>query len=85
MTPHAFIAKWRDSALTERQGAQSHFLDLCDLLGVAKSHDPERYCSERGAARTGSGRGWADVWMAGHFGWEYRLRAGIWPPPCASS
>src|SRR5574338_806028 len=72
MTPQAFIAKWRDNALTERQGAQSHFLDLCDLLAVPKPHDPERYCFERGALRTGSGRGWADVWLAGHFGWEYK-------------
>src|SRR5574338_1557384 len=72
MTPQAFIAKWRDNALTERQGAQSHFLDLCELLAVPKPHDPDRYCFERGALRTGSGRGWADVWLAGHFGWEYK-------------
>jgi type II restriction/modification system DNA methylase subunit YeeA len=72
MTPQAFIAKWRDAALTERQGAQSHFLDLCELLGVPKPFEPERYCFERGATKTGSGRGWADVWLAGHFAWEYK-------------
>src|SRR5574337_1014031 len=76
MTPQAFISKWRDAALTERQGAQSHFLDLCALLGVPKPYDPstnpERYCFERGATKTGSGRGWADVWLAGHFAWEYK-------------
>ncbi len=29
----AFIAKWQKSTLTERQAAQSHFNDLCELLG----------------------------------------------------
>ena len=34
MTPHEFIAKWLHSALKERSGSQSHFNDLCALLGV---------------------------------------------------
>jgi hypothetical protein len=33
MTPQQFIAKWKPVALTERATAQSHFLDLCALLG----------------------------------------------------
>jgi hypothetical protein len=37
MTPEAFIALWKDNKLTERGGAQAHFDDLCDLLGVAKT------------------------------------------------
>jgi hypothetical protein len=28
-----FITKWRAADLTERAAAQSHFRDLCDLLG----------------------------------------------------
>ena len=76
MTPREFIAKWRHAPVTERQGAQAHFLDLCELLGVAKPYDPvwpvERYCFEKGATKTGSGQGWADVWLAGHFAWEYK-------------
>ncbi len=76
MTPQDFIAKWRAVQVTERQGAQAHFLDLCELLGVAKPYDPawpvERYCFEKGATKTGSGQGWADVWLAGHFAWEYK-------------
>jgi hypothetical protein len=39
MTPEAFIALWKDNKLTERGGAQAHFDDLCDLLGVAKPRD----------------------------------------------
>lgn len=38
--------------------------------------DPERYCFERGVTRTGSERqrldGFADVWLRGHFAWEYK-------------
>ncbi|MGB7502501.1 MAG: DNA methyltransferase, partial [Azonexus sp.] len=70
MTPQAFIAKWRDNPLTERAGAQAHFDDLCDLLGVDKPRDPENYCFERGARKASGGNGWADVWMRSRFGWE---------------
>jgi hypothetical protein len=48
MTPEQFIATWQGNPLTERAGAQAHFDDLCDLLGVAKPRDPENYCFERG-------------------------------------
>ena len=70
MTPEQFIATWKNNPLTERAGAQAHFDDLCDLLGVAKPRDPENYCFERGAKKAGGGDGWADVWKRGHFGWE---------------
>ena len=75
MTPEQFIAKWRHNSLSERAGAQAHFLDLCELLGVDKPGNPnenDNYCFERGAKRTGAGRGWADVWKRGHFAWEYK-------------
>ncbi len=61
MTPADFIHKWQDNKLSERAGAQAHFLDLCDLLGMEKPADPDNYCFERGAKRTGAGRGWAAV------------------------
>ena len=64
MTPDSFIRKWGDSTLRERQGAQSHFNDLCALLGepTPTEDDPfgERYCFERGAEKVGGGDGWAD-------------------------
>ena len=76
MTPQDFIAKWKRSQLTERSAAQQHFLDLCDLLGQAKpaAADPDGawYTFERGVNKTGGGKGWADVWMREHFGWEYK-------------
>ena len=70
MTPEQFIATWKNNALTERAGAQGHFDDLCELLGVDKPRDPDNYCFERGARKAGGGDGWADVWKRNHFGWE---------------
>lgn len=78
MTPEAFIAKWKAADLKERSAAQEHFLDLCRLLGepTPAEADPkgEGYCFERGATKTTGGKGWADVWKRGHFGWEYKGR-----------
>src|SRR5574337_488619 len=80
MQPHEFIRKWGPggpaSALGERAGAQAHFIDLCRLLGVPEPGDPENYCFERGVTKTGSAAGRtdrvADVWLRGHFAWEYK-------------
>jgi type II restriction/modification system DNA methylase subunit YeeA len=70
MTPAQFIALWQNNPLSERAGAQGHFDDLCELLGVDKPRDPDNYCFERGAGKASGGDGWADVWKRGHFGWE---------------
>ena len=70
MTSEQFIELWKDNKLTERGGAQAHFDDLCDLLGVEKPRDPDNYCFERGAKKSTGGDGWADVWKRGYFGWE---------------
>ncbi len=76
MTPGAFIAKWRASALKERSAAQEHFIDLCRLLGepTPAEADPAgaHYCFERGARKDTGGEGWADVWKRGCFAWEYK-------------
>ncbi|NJD25617.1 MAG: class I SAM-dependent DNA methyltransferase [Betaproteobacteria bacterium] len=70
MTPEQFIARWKNNPLSERAGAQAHFDDLCELLGVEKPRDPDNYCFERGAKKASGGDGWADVWKRGFFGWE---------------
>ena len=31
-----FVARWQASALTERSAAQSHFIDLCEVLGQSR-------------------------------------------------
>lgn len=58
MTAEEFVALWKDNKLTERGGAQTHFDDLCDLLGVDKPRDPDHYCFERGAKKSDGGDGW---------------------------
>ncbi len=76
MTPDEFIQKWQDSELTESQGSQQRFLDLCELLDEPKPADVDRlgesYCFEKGARKDSGGAGWADVWKRGHFAWEYK-------------
>lgn len=76
MTPQEFIRKWRNTELKERSASQSHFNDLCTLLGVLDpiSADPkgEWFAFEKGASKTSGGEGWADVWRKGCFAWEYK-------------
>jgi hypothetical protein len=72
MTPAQFIARWQNNAFSERASAQSLFYELCQVLGVATPDDPANYCFERGATRTGAGRGWADVLKRGCIIWKKR-------------
>lgn len=68
MTPQAFIAKWKDNALSERAGAQAHFEDLCAMLGVEPPRVEGEYQYEIGLIKKSSAsRGWADVWKRGCF------------------
>lgn len=76
MTPDQFIQKWKSTELTERAAAQSHFIDLCRMLGEPSPTDVDQkgdwYAFEKGATKTTGGEGWADVWKRAHFGWEYK-------------
>ncbi|HEX5454783.1 MAG TPA: class I SAM-dependent DNA methyltransferase, partial [Stellaceae bacterium] len=74
MTPEHFIARWRGSELSERAAAQSHFNDLCSVLGVptptpASAAD---YAFEKATRKIGDSQGYADVWKRGCFAWEYK-------------
>ena len=76
LTAAEFIDKWRKVTQTEKAVSQSHFNDLCALLGeptpIEADPEGEEYCFERGAAKDSGGDGWADVWKRGHFAWEYK-------------
>ena len=76
MTPQEFVDKWRRSKLTERSAAQSHFNDLCRMLGqpTPAKADPEgaAFTFEKGVDKRTGGHGWADVWKKGCFAWEYK-------------
>ena len=72
----AFAAKWRENARRESASSQEHFTTLCQMLGVPTPNDPPSspaYTFEAGVERLSTGgRGWADVWKRGYFGWEYK-------------
>jgi hypothetical protein len=74
ITPQVFIAKWGPGGpahdLNEEQGAQSHFLDLCELLGVPKPGSVPDYRFEEKGTVIGGHTGYADVFMRKHFAWE---------------
>ncbi|MDT7521368.1 hypothetical protein RAE21_02940 [Rhodoferax sp. TBRC 17198] len=74
MTPQQFIAKWGPGGpsyeLNERQGAQPHFMDLCQLLGVPTPGTDGDYLFEQDTLILGEARGYADVFKRNHFAWE---------------
>lgn len=76
ITPVDFVRKWKGVQLKERSASQSHFNDLCELIGhpTPIEDDPigERFTFEKGASKASGGEGWADVWKRGYFGWEYK-------------
>ena len=76
MTPGEFAAKWRGVTTGERASAQSHFLDLCSVLGQPGPTDADPtgswYAFEKGAEKFDGRDGFADVWKKGFFAWEYK-------------
>ncbi len=76
MTPEQFIAKWHGSLLNERAAAQSHFNDLCELLGVDTPTDADpsgrAYRFEKPVSKITEDKGFVDVWKNHCFGWEYK-------------
>ena len=78
MTPQDFISRWRGVELKERSASQTHFNDLCALLGlpdpIAADPKGDWFSFEKGATKTTGGEGWADVWRKDCFAWEYKGR-----------
>jgi type II restriction/modification system DNA methylase subunit YeeA len=76
LTVAEFVHRWKINSQTERASAQSHFSDLCELLGEKNptESDPtgERYAFEKRVSKTRGGTGFADVWLRDHFAWEYK-------------
>jgi len=76
MTLSEFIKKWSKVQLTERSAAQQHFLELCEVFEHPRPADVDPtgqwYTFEKGVAKHGGGKGWADVWKRQFFAWEYK-------------
>ena len=77
MTPSEFVQEYKDTVLNENQVAQSHFRDVCRLVGVempvatGKTGNGEIFTFEH-PVKTESGRGRADVYYEGRFAVEYK-------------
>ncbi len=72
MTPHQFITKWTARGFGERQAAQTWFLDLLHLVGHPDPiayDDRDNFTFEKPVPG-----GFADAYLAGHFGWEFKGR-----------
>lgn len=76
MTPQQFVTHWSQIRLKETAASQSHFNDVCALVG----HQPQTkadptgqfFTFEASTDKTTGGRSRADVWYKGHFIWEYK-------------
>ena len=76
MTPQEFVNRWSNTVLSERQVAQSHFLDVCKLVGVempadGKTEEEEDFAFET-SIKVRGGHGFADVFYQNHFAIEYK-------------
>lgn len=76
LTVPEFVARWQRSTLSERSAAQSHFIDLCEILDQPRpagvDQEGNSYTFEKGVSKVSGGNGFADVWMRGSFAWEYK-------------
>ena len=77
LTPKEFVAKWGQVQLKETAASQSHFNDICALIG----HKPPVEYDPKGDTFTfeahtdksgGQKKGFADVYFRDHFIWEYK-------------
>ena len=70
MTPQEFIQRWRNVGFGERQAAQTWFNDLLRVVGAPdpiEVSDPERFTFEKRVSG-----GFADAYLEGSFGWEFK-------------
>jgi type II restriction/modification system DNA methylase subunit YeeA len=76
LTLPEYVTRWKASTLTERAAAQSHFIDLCEVLGqphpAAADQTGDSYTFEKHVSKLKGGKGFADVWKRGYFAWEYK-------------
>ena len=70
--------------LNEEQGAQSHFLDLCELLDVPKAGSEAGHLFEEKNFVLGGRTGYADVFRRGAFAGKTRHPAKVLMPRSSS-
>ncbi len=73
-----FIAKWQNTYATEKAVSQSHFKDVCRLVGFAEPYDPgisaDDFAFEYTVKKIDGSTGFVDAFLRGRFGMEYKQR-----------
>ena len=76
LTPAQFVKKWSQIQLKEKAASQTHFNDICALIGhkTPLEADPkgEFFTFEADAEKPEGTSGWADAWYKNRFIWEYK-------------
>lgn len=75
MSPAEFAGKWEKESktATERDSAQPHWMDLCEVFDHPKPGSSPDYKFERTVLKVGTkDKGFADVFKRGHFIVEYK-------------
>ncbi|MBK8901688.1 MAG: class I SAM-dependent DNA methyltransferase [Anaerolineaceae bacterium] len=76
ISPKEFVAKWSQIQQKETAVSQSHFNDICRLVGhqTPLEFDPsgERFSFETQTAKPDGAKGFADVYFREKFIWEYK-------------
>ncbi len=76
MTPQEFVTKWHKIQQKETAVSQSHFNDVCRLVGhpLPVEHDPtgKTFSFETRTVKPDGRKGFADVFFKDHFIWEYK-------------
>jgi hypothetical protein len=76
LTAAQFVKKWSRIELKERTTAQTHFNDICALIGhkTPLEADPkgEFFTFEADTSKPEGEQGWADAWYQNRFIWEYK-------------
>lgn len=76
LTPQQFVQKWSNVYLKETAVSQSHFNDLCALVGhpTPIEHDPsgKNFSFETQTLKPDGAKGFADVYYRDRFIWEYK-------------
>ena len=76
LTARQFVAKWSQMRLKEISAYQSHFNDVCALIGHPTPTEADTngtfFTFETVTEKAGAHRGRADVWYRDCFIWEYK-------------
>jgi hypothetical protein len=78
LTPQEFVERWRNTELSERASYQSHFIDLCRMVGyeTPTGRGVDTYGNiftfEYSLTKTTGTHGFADVSLQNHFATEYK-------------